>query len=206
MGGAPTACLKEAVETEYPILDLIRRRWSPVVYCERPIEIEKLHTLFEAARWMPSSYNEQPWSFIIGIKGEGEAHERILQCLVAKNQAWAQSVPVLGLSVACLNFKKSGKPNRHAIHDVGLAMGGLILQAVALDLRVHQMAGFNVQQAREACHVPEGYEPVAAFGIGYIGDPQGADEEQRTRDESPRVRKPQNEFLFTGEWGASFGH
>lgn len=185
-------------EADYPVLDLIRQRWSPVVFSEDPVEPEKLHILFEAARWAPSCYNEQPWSFILGI---GDTHEKVLSCLVAANQEWAQNAPVLGISIARLRFEKNQKDNRHAFHDVGLAMGLLCLQAVDIGLVVHQMAGFDPEKAKEVLQIPEGHEPVAAFAIGYIGDPSKAPEKQRRRDETPSGRRSQSFFLFEGRWG-----
>jgi nitroreductase len=196
----PTAHAKEA-KVGHPVLELIRKRWSPCVFSEKPVEHEKLLSLFEAARWAPSCYNEQPWSMILGIAGEGEAHGKILSCLVDANVLWAQHAPVLGLTVSRLAFARNGKPNRHAIHDVGLAMGVLVIQATALGLNVHQMAGFRVEQAREVCEIPEGHEPVAAFAIGYVGDPSAAAPKLRERDEAERTRKPLEEFLFVSKHG-----
>jgi len=196
---------KRLKEVSHPVHHLIQERWSPVVFSEKPVEPEKLRLLFEAARWAPSCYNEQPWSFVLGV--EKQDHDRILSCLVDANQEWAQHAPVLGISVTHLSFAKNDKPNRHAYHDVGLAMGLLILEAAKLGLVVHQMAGFRAVQAREELDIPDGYDPIAAFAIGYHGDPKSALEKLRKRDESPTPRKGQEEFVFGGKWGlrAHFG-
>ena len=178
---------KKERETDYPIHRLMEERWSPVVYSDEPVEEEKLQILFEAARWAPSCYNEQPWSFYLG--------EGVLDCLVDANRAWAQYAPVLGISVAHLKFAKNGKPNRHAHHDVGLAMGALILQAVDLDLSVHQMAGFSVEKARELLGLDEDHDPVAAFAIGYRADPKSLPD-LTERELTVGSRKKQGEFLF----------
>src|SRR5256884_3406610 len=123
------------------------------------VEPEKLRSLFEAARWAPSSFNEQPWSFIVATKQKLEQHARLLSCLVEKNQQWAHLAPVLMVSVAKLKFAKTGEPNRHAFHDVGLAMGNMLVQATAMDLFVHQMAGFSPERVREIYAVPAEFEP-----------------------------------------------
>ncbi len=184
--------------------DLIRRRWSPVQFLDRPVAGDKLAAAFEAARWAASSFGEQPWRFIVGVKGEsgtlGLTWEKVLAALAEANQAWARHAPVLGLSVAKMKFQRNGKPNRHAWHDVGLAMSQLTLQATAMDLFVHQMGGFNSSQARAAFGIPEDAEPVAAFAMGYHGaNPQLADE-LRKRDQGPRQRRPLSELVFAGQW------
>jgi nitroreductase len=123
--------------------------------------------------------------------------------LVESNQQWARLAPVLMVSVAKLNFEKNGKPNRHAFHDVGMAMGSLLVQATALGLFVHQMAGFSVEQVRETFAVPAGFEPVAAIAVGYPADPEVLPEKFRERELGPRSRKRINEFVFERKWGES---
>src|SRR6266702_6198279 len=126
--------MEKLAETQYPIHDLLRRRWSPRAFSDRRVEPDKLRSLWEAARWAASSFNEQPWSFIVATRQKQEEHARLLSCLVEKNQQWARLAPVLMVSVAKLKFEKTGKPNRHAFHDVGLAMGNLLVEATALGL------------------------------------------------------------------------
>src|SRR5438445_6336680 len=116
---------------DYPIHELLAARWSPYAFDERPVAEADLRSLFEAARWAPSSFNEQPWNFIVATKQKPEEHARLLSCLVEGNQRWARAAPVLMVSVAKLNFNKTGKPNRHAFHDVGLAVQNMIVQATA---------------------------------------------------------------------------
>src|SRR5437870_7446908 len=161
--------MEKPAETQYPIEEILRRRWSPRAFSDRLVEPEKLQSLFEAARWAASSFNEQPWNFIVATKQNAEEHARLLSCLVEGNQRWARAVPVLMVSVAKLNFDKTGKPNRHAFHDVGMAVGNLITQATALDLFVHQMAGFSPEKVAELYKIPDQFEPVAAIAIGYGG-------------------------------------
>jgi nitroreductase len=193
--------IEKPAETEYPIHDLLRRRWSPRAFSERAIEREKLHRLFEAARWAPSSNNEQPWSFVMATKAHPEEYAKLLHCLNERNQVWAQRAPVLMLSVARMTFSDDGTPNRHAFHDVGQAIADLTVEATDLGLRVHQMAGFDVERARETLAIPAGYEPVAMVVIGYYGDPTLLPEPLQQRERAPRRRKPTREFVFTGRWG-----
>ena len=185
--------MQRPADTDHPVHDLVRRRWSPRAFADRPVEPEKLCSLLEAARWAASSYNEQPWCFLLATRDEPEAFQKMVGCLVEGNATWASKAPVLMLSVAKLAFARNGKPNRHAEHDVGLAAGNLSLQATALDLFVHQMAGFHADKARAAFDIPEGYEPVAMIAVGYGRDEDGS--------LSPRVRKPLSEFVFSGAWG-----
>src|SRR5437773_5392783 len=159
--------MEKPAETKYPVAEILRRRWSPRAFSDRMVEPEKLQSQFEAARWAPSSFNEQPWSFIVTTRQDPEDHAQLLSCLVQGNQKWARLAPVLMVSVAKLNFEKTGAPNRHAFHDVGLAMGNMLVEATALGLFGHQMAGFSPEKVREIYGVPNDYEPVAGIAVGY---------------------------------------
>jgi nitroreductase len=192
--------MEKFAQTDYPVIEILKRRWSPRAFSNQMVEPEKLRSLFEAARWAPSSFNEQPWSFILATKQKPEEHALLLSCLAEKNQQWAQQAPVLMVSVAKLNFEKTGKPNRHAFHDVGLAMGNVLVQATALDLFVHQMAGFSPEKVREIYGVPDGFEPVAAIAIGYGADVEDLPETFRQAELGPRSRKPIQSFVFQGQW------
>jgi nitroreductase len=194
--------MEKPADTQYPIHDLLRRRWSPRAYDERPVEPDKLRSLFEAARWAPSSNNEQPWRFIVGSKENPTEYTRLLDCLVEGNKKWAYRAPVLVLSVAKLTFD-DGSPNRHAFHDTGMAAENLVLQATALGLQAHQMAGFDVEKARKELAIPEGYDPVAMITIGYFGDVNLLSDRARQNELSPRSRRPAGDSVFTGTWGKS---
>jgi nitroreductase len=190
----------QSFKVDYPILDVIRNRWSPAIYSPQPVEPEKLLSILEAARWAPSSFNAQPWSFLVARKEEPGEFARMLSCLVPGNVVWAQHVPVLMISVARLKFEHNGSPNRHAFHDTGIATGYLMLEAVSLGLLAHGMAGFDPEKARELYGIPEGHEAVAAIGLGYPGDESGAPEELRTRNQR-RPRRTLDQFVFAGRWG-----
>jgi nitroreductase len=101
--------------------------------------------------------------------------------------------------VAKLQFE-DGSPNRHALHDTGMAAENLVIQATAFGLAAHQMAGFRIDQARVDCQIPEGYDPVAIIAIGYPGDPALLPDRLRAREAQPRVRKPLTELLYSAIW------
>jgi nitroreductase len=192
---------KRRAETSVPIHELLSERWSPRAFDNRAVEPEKLRSLFEAARWAASSYNAQPWYFIVATKDEPENYKRVLESFVEFNQGWAKNAPVVGLSFAGLKFENNGEPNRHAFHDVGQASANLALQATSLGLQIHQMAGILPDKARQLLSIPDGYEAVAGFALGYPGDPASLPDQLRERELAPRVRKPLKSFVFTGKWG-----
>jgi nitroreductase len=188
--------------TDHPVHDLIRRRWSPYAFDTRPVSQADLRSLFEAARWAPSSYNEQPWSYIVATKDDPGEFERLLACLVEGNQVWAKQAPVLALGVVSLKFTRNGKENRAAVHDLGLAAGNLVLEATARGLVVHQMIGILPDKARETYRIPEGHEAWTGIAVGYEGDQAALPASLRERDFAPRQRKKLHEFVFTGSWGS----
>jgi nitroreductase len=192
--------MNKSSDTQYPIDDLLSKRWSPLAFSEKSVEPEKLRSVLEAARWAASSFNEQPWSFIVATSDNQAEFDRLLSCLAEGNQEWAKTAPVLMLSVAKLQFERNGVSNRHAFHDVGAAAAQLAMQATALGLFIHQMAGFDVPLSRSVYNIPEGYEPVAAIALGYAGDPQTLSEKLLQRTLAPRTRKPLENFVFSGTW------
>jgi len=187
--------------TDYPVHDLISRRWSPRAIEPRPVPAETLRSLLEAARWAPSSYNEQPWSFLVARREDEAEFQAMLGCLVDVNQAWARDAGALILTVARSAFSHNDKPNRHAFHDIGLAAGNLSLQATASGLVVHQMGGIRPDKAREVYEIPEGFEVVTAIAVGYPGQAERLPEQFREAESAPRRRKPQGEIVFRGTWG-----
>jgi len=193
--------MEKPADTLYPIHDLLRQRWSSRAFDDRPIEPEKLRSLCEAARWAPSSNNEQPWRFIVASKDYETEWNRLLACLVEGNRKWAYQAPVLILSVASLNFEDDSTLNRHAFYDTGMAVENLVLQATALGLSAHQMAGFDVEMARADLKIPSGYEPVAMIAVGYPGDLASLPDRLRERELQPRSRRPISEWTFSGQWG-----
>jgi nitroreductase len=196
--------IKQA-KPDHPVHDLHFQRWSPYAFSERPVSEDDLKSLFEAARWAPSSYNEQPWSYIVAIKDNAEEFERLHSCLVEGNQPWSKNAPVLAIGCTSLNFKKNGKPNAAAVHDLGIASASLTFEATARGLYVHQMIGILPDKVRELYQVPDDVEPKTGLAIGYLGDPDDLSEDYRKRDLAERSRKPLSEFVFGGKWGDSSG-
>jgi nitroreductase len=194
--------------TEHQILDVIRRRWSPRAFDpSREIPSGDLRSLFEAARWAPSSFNEQPWRFVVtDVRRTPEAFAGLMQALDTFNQTWARNAPLLVLAAAATHLKRSGGLNRSAWYDAGQAVAFLTLQATSLGLGIRQMEGFDRDAARRVCNVPDDYEPVVVMAIGYPGDPDAlAGERERFSERQPRQRQPTETFVFEGVWGAPLG-
>lgn len=187
--------------TDYPVHELIAERWSPYAFQDRPVPETDLRSLFEAARWAPSSYNEQPWSYIVAMKENPEEFQQLLSCLVEANQLWAKAAPVLALGIVSLKFKRNNNVNRAAVHDLGLAAGNLLVEATARGLFVHQMIGILPDRAREIYGIPEGFEAWTGIAIGYRGDPTKLADALKEHDLTPRQRKPLSELVFGGKWG-----
>lgn len=191
--------MEKPAKTQFPIHELLRRRWSPRAFSPRSVEPDVLRSLFEAARWAPSSGNQQPWRFLIARKEQPAEFDRMLHCLTDGNIAWCKDVPVLMISVANLRWD-NGEPNRHAFHDVGQAAAQLTIEAVARGLFVHQMGGILVDKIRETYALPEGFEAVAGFALGYPGEPDQLSGKLRDRELAPRKRNPVDSFVFSGRW------
>jgi nitroreductase len=192
--------------TDHPVHDFIINRWSPRAFSDKPVLPDVLRSLFEAARWAASSYNDQPWSYIVATKDDKENFSKMLGVLMDMNAAWARQAPVLAISVARRTFHHNGAPNRVAVHDLGAANAQLTMEATSRGLVVHQMGGFHLDKAREAFGIPEGWDPVSAMAIGYAGDPETLPEQLRKPELAERTRKPLSEFVMSGHWGhtASF--
>ncbi len=186
---------------DHPIHDLLAQRWSPYSFSDRPVPDDHLASLFEAARWSASSYNEQPWTYFVATKQDPGEFERLLSCLVPANQAWAKAAPVLILTVVSLRFAQSGKENRAAVHDLGLASASLSMEATARGLSVHQMIGILPDRARELYQIPAHFEAWTAMAVGSAGNGEAQPAAWQERDRAPRQRKPADEFVFTGAWG-----
>ncbi len=192
--------MKPLAKISYPIHELISKRWSPRAFSDRPLDDQQLRSLFEAARWAPSSYNEQPWRFIYATRSDPVAFDKIAASLSPGNQPWASRAPVLVIVVARTTFSGNERPNRHALYDVGAAVAMLSLQATALGLHIHQMAGFNEKQVLQAYQIKAPFEPVLILAIGYMGDAASLPLELREREISARTRHEQSQFVFNGLW------
>lgn len=186
------------------LLALLHRRRSPYAFDpDAAVSDADLARVFEAARWAPSSFNGQPWRFVVGRRGDA-AYTAIRDALAGRNPEWATTAPVLGLSVASETFARSGRPNRHRRHDTGAATVVLALAAETLGLGLHQMAGFDGPAVTASLGVPDGFEPVAAFALGRpAADPASVvPEDLAQRALRPKPRRPLGETVFGPAWGS----
>ena len=191
--------------TDYPINGLLTQRWSPYTFSEAPVLREELGSLFEAARWTASSYNEQPWRYVVALRQEADQFARLLSCLVEANQVWARQAGALALGFFARSLAKNGKPNEAAQHDLGAAGASLTIEATSRGLQVHQMIGIIPERARELYGVPQEFQALTALAIGYPGSVDNEPEELRKRDQATRTRKPLDELIFEGNWGQAAG-
>ena len=196
-----TVTAPNPADTHYPIHPLLEQRWSPRMFSEEPIAEMHVKQLFEAARWAASSYNQQPWRFLYAQKGS-EAYDKLIDCLVEFNQQWAKHAPLLILTAFEKQFD-NGNDNFHALHDLGLALGNLSVQAQDMNVALHQMAGFDANKAKESFNVPEAFHVTSVIAAGYYGgDPTELSEDLQAGEKRPRARKPQEDIAFQDVWPA----
>lgn len=172
--------------------DLVRARWSPRSFSLREVADDDLRAILDAARWASSSYNEQPWRFLVARKSDSSAFDKILSLLAPANQAWAKNAPILMVMAAKRTFSHNSSPNHYGLHDAGQALAHLALQATALRLHSHSMGGFDHQRARKELGIPDDFEIGAAVALGYLGSPEN--------ETAERQRKPLNEIVFNAKW------
>lgn len=185
----------KSAKTETSVHPLIGKRWSPRAFSSQPVPGIILDTLFEAASWAASAFNEQPWQYIYAHHADEAGFNRLLSCLNEGNQAWAKDAGVLVLSLAQPNLSRNGRPNRHYMHDTGAANTNLLLQAADLDIYGHMMGGFDYGKTIAEFDLNQDeLEPVCFIALGYLGDPEQLDEPLRSREQGTRSRKPLNTF------------
>lgn len=192
-------------ESDYSIMPEMLERWSPYCFDDQSVPGDLLLQCLEATRWSASSYNEQPWYFVLAEKNNAAAFDKMLGCLLEANQVWAKYAGALLIAVSKENFSHNGTPNRVHAYDLGQAVAQLSLQATALGLQVHQMAGINSSRIRQEYAIPDGYVPQTAVAIGYAAsEPMPGQESLAGRDHKPRTRKKITEYVFSEKWGTSF--
>lgn len=180
--------------TAHPVLDIIRKRWSPRAFTNEIVSDEKLNSMFEAARWAASSNNEQPWEYYYAVKGTAGWH-KLFNGLSEGNQKWVQHATILMACVSNKKFKKNGKDNSTAEHDLGLANSHIFLQAVAEGFYMHGMAGFDPVKIKETLALPHDKKVVCMMAGGYLGKPEILDEKNKASETEPRSRKTISEFV-----------
>lgn len=191
-----TPALQKSAEFESPVLEVIRTRRSRRAYSDRPINQGQIDSLFEAARWAPSSVNEQPWLYLYATNEQPKLWGKLFNALNDSNKVWAKNAPLLILSLVRKNFLRNGFPNHSARYDLGGANAFLSLQATALGLNVHQVGGFDHAKMIENLSVPDNYEPVTVMVIGYLGDVEHLPEHLRLRELAPRERYQKHGFVM----------
>jgi nitroreductase len=187
--------MRKPAETDHPVHELVRERWSPRAFADTPLAEGDLQSLLEAARWAPSSRNSQPWRFVVARREDEPAFASILGCLVEWNRGWAAGAAALVVACATTRDDK-GRPLTHAWYDTGQAVAWLTVEATARGLAVHQMGGFSAEAARAAFALPEGLEAVTVIALGHPGDPGSLPEEYRAAESAPRVRRPLTRCCF----------
>ncbi len=195
-------------QTRFTIVDNIAQRWSPCSFRPLALTAEQVGSLFEAARWAASSFNDQPWRFIYAVRSEhSTGFSRILGTLMERNQAWARQAGMLAIVCATTISTRTGKPNPKAIYDTGQAVANLAIQATAMGLHVHQMGGFSAEAARAALDIPADWEPIVAVAVGTRDVPENLAPEMQPRELSNRERLPLEEIVFHGtcQTAASLG-
>lgn len=180
--------IKEA-KTIYPVNELLSKRWSARAFSEQQISKEDLFTLIEAASWAPSAMNEQPWSYLYSYKGT-EGFNTMWECLSAGNQPWVNNASVLLMCTASKKLHKTGEPNRHYMHDVGMANANLLTQATSMGIYCHILGGYDRTKTDQIFSISSDDEVVCFIALGYLGDGDLLDEPFKTREVTPRTRKP----------------
>ena len=192
--------MKKPTPNNYPILKAFKQRWSPRAYSDKPVEKEKIQSIFEAARWAPSARNEQPWRFIVGIKGD-ESWDKIFETLVEWNQQWTQRAPVLILNIGKKFYDFKHLENDTYQYDTGQAVAMLVTEVVNQGLIGHQMSGFSAEKASELFEISDDYQPISVTAVGYSGDPKLLPEDMYTSETEERKRRPIDETVFAGKFG-----
>ncbi len=195
--------MKNPTLNNYKINALAEQRWSPRAFSNRIVESNKIKSILEAARWAPSAFNEQPWRFIIGQKGNN-TYKKILSTLVDWNKLWASNAPVLILNMAKKTFAHNGKQNITFKYDLGQAVGIMILEAVNQGLFTHQMTGFNADTATILFSVPDDYQVVSVTALGYGGNVDDLPKEIAGMETKLRERNSLNKIAFSSIFGESF--
>lgn len=191
--------------TDASVIGPIERRYSPYLFEDKSVSDQDLKQCLEAARWAASSFNDQPWSWIVARREDQRAFAAMLGILAEPNQAWAAKASVLIVSVIRTTFRRNGQANRVALHDLGAAAAMMSLQATALGLQIHQMAGIDVAAAAKIYQVPDDHQVQTAIAIGYpmTGQVDPDDESMRQRERDARQRLTLGEQVFSETWGRS---
>jgi nitroreductase len=195
-----TTIITKTAKTDYPINELIAKRWSARAFSTRPVEVSKLLSILEAARWAPSSRNEQPWRYIVFTNDNPEKLKKAQSVLKDINN-YAKRAPILICAITKKTYSDNRNHNRLHFHDLGAANENMFLEAFNQGLIMHEMGGFDIQKAREIFNIPEDYETGIMIAIGYQDNYDILPDSLRQKASLPRQRKSLSEIAFLEELG-----
>ncbi len=184
------------------INEIIASRRSTVLFSGKKIKEEIINSLFEAARWAPSSMNIQPWRFVYVLKDDPD-FEAWINCLNEGNREWAKNAPLLVLTVAQRISDYNMIENPYAMHDTAMAYSNLVFQALSLGLSVHPMGGYDKMKISDQVHLPAGYDPLIVAAVGYKSTSLDFPDRLLEKENSVRDRKPVSEISFRGQFQLS---
>ncbi len=194
--------MKKTTPTQFTIHSNIEQRWSTRAFDNRPVEPAKLQSMFEAARWAASAFNEQPWRFILGINNDA-AYTKIMETLVEWNQKWAGQAPVLILNIAKKTFSHNDTQNVTFKYDLGQAVANMTIEAVNQGLYTHQMSGFDANAAHQLFNIPDDYQAVSVMAVGYYKQDADLPTDMLEAETKPRSRKGFDQLVFENTFGKS---
>ncbi len=187
--------LVKVAQTQFPVIDLIKNRWSARSFNSDILSQEKINTILEAASWAASANNEQPWQYYYAVR-ESQSFTNLWNCLNEGNQAWTKNASILIVACVRKTFEKNGKDNGSALHDLGMANASLLLQATSMNVYGHIMGGFDKSKATSVLNLNENIVPVNMLALGYLDEADKLEEPYLTRELTTRNRKKLEEFSF----------
>lgn len=187
-----TSNTNKTADTQFPVAELIRKRWSPRSFAAKELLAEDLLTILEAGSWAPSANNAQPWRQVYALRGT-KGFSTILSALSPGNQPWAQQAAALVVTIGIRELPDSQQKNTYYLHDAGMLNAFMLLQAQSMGLYGHVMAGFDKHRLAELLDLPVSEDIVTVTAFGYLDDPGKLDEPYRTRELNKRSRKPLSE-------------
>jgi len=185
----------KVASTQYPVIDLIKNRFSPRAFSDKAITLDDVNALLEAAMWAPSAMNEQPWRYFVALKNNEVAFQKMVDLLMPGNTPWAKNAGALILCAAKLTHDQNQQPNVSALHDVGMSNQNLLLQALSMNIYGHVMGGFDKQRSKQVLNISDDYQPICIIALGYLGDAETLSVGFKERESASRTRKSLSEVI-----------